>query len=519
MVSTLHDEDIVFGDLSPHNVIVPDDVSQAQLIDFEGAIEVGGDDRARIATPGFVAPEQRAGHATKASDVYAIGAMGAALLFPVNAMCDMVPEARRRFMDAVVDDVGLPRGIVDLLQGLMAEEPDGRPRLAEVRQQLAEADWRVGRRVERRVEVPRLAELRDRALNFLEATWTPDRADRLVAADPRVFTTNPLSVAHGACGVARAFAYVTGKVPDVVVRYILAEAFDVAHYAPGLYIGLSGIAWTLLDLGERERAIHALRLAEHHQLRFSGHDVWHGEAGIGLAALRVHSVCGDGRALQMAIDSGEFLLKMARRESGSLNWAAGDVVPHGYAHGAAGVAEFLRQLGRATTDEMWLQAGVDALRFELHRAVTTRDEGWSWTYAADRPSAVLPYFEYGSAGVGAVAARFYSTTGLQEYRDALDRIRKDTARRFALQPGLAMGLSGLAEFLVDGFAVTGDPGWLSDLDKTLHGISLFAVEREEGVVFPGDRLQRLSCDYLTGNAGIAIALHRALTRGPRDLFL
>lgn len=517
VVELLHDHNIVFGDLSPHNIIVPEDLATTKLIDFEGAVEIDGDARTRIATPGYAAPEQRTGRAQKESDIFALGAIGSALLFPVNAMCEIVPAARGTFVDAVVSDVGLPSELTTLLGRMTAVEPSARPTLSVVRASLESCDWSVRPREERRASRELAAKLRDGALASIEATWTPERQDRLVPCDAKGFTTNALSIAHGACGVARAFRYVTGHVPEPLRRYIRDAKLSVKAFPPGLYFGLAGIAWTLADIGEHGAAREAIMLSREHPLRHTGHSVWHGEAGVGLAALRLFDELDETWLADLAFDCGRYLLDSAVSEAGELSWANGDVVPHGFAHGASGVAELFRRLATVRGEAEWLEHARRALQFDLGRAVTTRDDGWSWTYVADKVSAVLPYFEYGSAGIGAVVARMYATTGEAPLLGVLQRIRNDTARRFALQPGLAMGLSGLAEVLMDCHEATGAASWMEDAELPIYGACLFGSEGAGGVVFPGDRLQRLSCDYLTGSAGIAITLHRWLTGGKRDL--
>jgi hypothetical protein len=86
-------------------------------------------------------------------------------------------------------------------------------------------------------------------------------------------------------------------------------------------------------------------------------------------------------------------------------------------------------------------------------------------------------------------------------------------------PGRAIGLAGLAEFLTDAFEATGEERFIRDRELPLRGIELFAIERPDGVAFAGERLQRLSCDYATGNAGIVVTLHRSLYGGAGDLML
>lgn len=74
-----HSPPVVHGDVKPENVIVTAD-GRAVLIDFGAAMRVG-DDRERLGTPGFSAPEVLAGEAlTPAADVYSLAALTVFLL-------------------------------------------------------------------------------------------------------------------------------------------------------------------------------------------------------------------------------------------------------------------------------------------------------------------------------------------------------------------------------------------------------------------------------------------------------
>jgi hypothetical protein len=75
-VRTLHDQQVVWGDIKPHNILVgagPDETPAAWLIDFEGAQRCGGEG-GWGGSPGYVSPEasSEAG-TTQQGDVYALG--------------------------------------------------------------------------------------------------------------------------------------------------------------------------------------------------------------------------------------------------------------------------------------------------------------------------------------------------------------------------------------------------------------------------------------------------------------
>ena len=74
-----HSPPVVHGDVKPENVVVTAD-ARAVLVDFGAAMRVG-DDRERLGTPGFSAPEVLAGEAlTPAADVYSLAALTVFLL-------------------------------------------------------------------------------------------------------------------------------------------------------------------------------------------------------------------------------------------------------------------------------------------------------------------------------------------------------------------------------------------------------------------------------------------------------
>ncbi|MGB0114191.1 MAG: AAA family ATPase [Ilumatobacteraceae bacterium] len=113
-----HQPAIVHGDVKPENVIVSND-GRAVLVDFGAAMRVG-DDRERLGTPGFSAPEVLAGEAlTPAADVYSLAALTVFLLTGI------VPKLGAAWPSALVDG-DLVRLERTLRRGL-TWDPLGRP--------------------------------------------------------------------------------------------------------------------------------------------------------------------------------------------------------------------------------------------------------------------------------------------------------------------------------------------------------------------------------------------------------
>ena len=113
-----HRPAIVHGDVKPENVIVTGD-GRAVLVDFGAAMRVG-DERARLGTPGFSAPEVLAGEAlSPAADVYSLAALTVFLLTGI------VPKLGAAWPDALAhgDLVRLER----VVRRGLTWDPLGRP--------------------------------------------------------------------------------------------------------------------------------------------------------------------------------------------------------------------------------------------------------------------------------------------------------------------------------------------------------------------------------------------------------
>ena len=111
-----HQPAVVHGDVKPENVLVTAD-GRAVLVDFGAAMRVG-DDRERLGTPGFSAPEVLAGEAlSPAADVYSLAAL------TVYLLTGIVPKLGTAWPEALGDLARLER----VLRRGLTWDPLGRP--------------------------------------------------------------------------------------------------------------------------------------------------------------------------------------------------------------------------------------------------------------------------------------------------------------------------------------------------------------------------------------------------------
>jgi serine/threonine protein kinase len=520
VIQVMHENNIVLTDLSPNNVIVLPETMQIKLIDFEGAYEVEVDQPIYMYTPGFAYADQMAGRAaTFESDYFSFGAVMHHFLAPVNQIFLIHPRARYKFIDSVISDIGFPRSVYEITSALIDKEAEKRPAPREVIEVLERDEA---------ITAPRFAVEREEAhatyegwvegiCDYILSVADYERKDRLFPADPRVFSSNPLNIAHGACGVIHALGKMGRRVPDAVVDWVLARNKNPQLYPPGLYLGLSGIAWGMLDMGLEREAREVLSSTYDHPLLYDSPDVYYGIAGWGLANLKFFAETRDEMYLRKAEEAGEFLLTTSAADERGCYWKSDDEIPLGYGHGASGISTFLLYLYLAGGQEKFLETGVKALDFDLNNATPNLEDGLSWKRIADQGNIMYPYWRYGSAGVGVAALRYHRLLGGERYREVLEKIYIDTNRKYAVYPGFLIGLSGLGEFLLDLHQYTNEGRYLDGAYRVASGLSLFTMEKETGIAFPGDTLRRISCDYGTGSAGVGHFFHR-LTRRAEGCF-
>ncbi|MHB1073742.1 MAG: lanthionine synthetase C family protein [Gemmatimonadaceae bacterium] len=443
----------------------------------------------------------------------------------MNSLMSLDPTCYRRWLDAWQQDFHLPPAIAFSVDELLSQPRQKRPELATVAAALREV------RVDD-IGAPHVSgmnrspvELETRARELLDATVSlasPHRADRLFPADPAVYETNPLSIAHGSTGVCLALRGTGMGCPPEFDAWTAQRLREEGALPPGLYSGAGGVAWYRLQTGDLERGLAEAHDLMRHPLAYGAFDLFSGMAGIGCVQLLAYSVAGDPECLSSAVRLGNTIVSVARtNDPAGLYWTAESEVCCGLAHGASGAALFLLYLHAATGDPTYWNTGISAMRWVVSRALRNQDGGLTWKAKEAEPTHV-PYWRWGSAGIGMVLLRYASAGAVGEFDEVLSRLFVDCDRKYSIFPGRFFGLAGIGEFLLDLREFRPEfPGVQDAIDRVIDGMLLFLV-RVPGtpyVALPGEALSRVSCDFGTGSAGVALFLHRAATRGPAPLML
>ncbi|MEM9594534.1 MAG: lanthionine synthetase C family protein [Acidobacteriota bacterium] len=372
------------------------------------------------------------------------------------------------------------------------------------------------------LEVPeseRFLEAAQSLARFVVSTTQLDRTDCLWPADAVVFQTNPLHIAHGACGIALFAQRALGELPEGVEQWLLDRSADTGLYPPGLYSGLAGVAWSFSELGLRDRGLELIRAVDQHPLAYQSCDIHNGAAGWGLAALALYLETAEEGLLELAERAGKHILEAAIEDENGLYWqGVGDeaVVRLGFAYGPCGIALFLLYLWQLTGESAYLDTARRAMEFESRQAKPDGDSlVWGTTLTDEGHR---PYWLRGGAGFATTAARFFHTLGDPAYLDLTEKATKGCAVFFSAAPHLFEGLTSMGESLLDYFWLTGDSHYLEKARQKAEQALLFRVETEAGWAMPGRYSLRISNDYGVGGAGIGLFLLR-LARGERGRLL
>jgi tRNA A-37 threonylcarbamoyl transferase component Bud32 len=335
-IAMLHEQGIIYGDLSLKNIIVCDDEQgTVRLVDLESAWQEKSGSAAHLGTPGFSNPAL-AKLSGKRQDIYAFGSVLLGTLFPINTLLTLDPTVAHTFLQAACRDLGLPPELSRLIEDCISEDAAVQPALRQAIEVIQQARLQMPEKITLSSPVERdvLLDVIDQTIKYIHASADYARTDRLFPADPAVFSTNPLSMAYGAAGVTYAIVRIEGTVPGRMRTWLLSQDFHQDHLPPGLYVGLAGIAWAFWEMDLPDVAIQILHRTWQHPLLWDAADVFSGAAGYGLACLRFALATNDTNWLEYAQQIGAWLLRTKKECQEGYYWPYQDGTIHsGYARG------------------------------------------------------------------------------------------------------------------------------------------------------------------------------------------
>ncbi|WP_341750192.1 class III lanthionine synthetase LanKC [Candidatus Tisiphia endosymbiont of Sialis lutaria] len=524
-VEKIHQMGIIIGDIAPQNILFHPETLEVRFIDLEGAYDQK-EERfyARITSRGFTTyHKDKQKKPNQIEDWCAVSSLSIHLLHPICPLFAINPNAKQRYLESLVKSHGLP------LEFITIEEALRQNRVSDAKQAIEILSNALKDGEEKKLHLGmqsytnkmNLPQILGGITNYIERFVEYPMKGTVLPLDYRALTTNKLSVAYGYLGVLyflhKRAATSTQQLLSMIWSEIQNE--DLENFPPGLYIGLSGIAWSLHACGLETEALDLMKRVYGLKFRDEAADLFYGVSGWGLASLYFYEKTKSQQFLDGALEAAHVVDNKLTYQSGMTLYQNIDGQFYsGLLHGNAGIALFFLRLFQSSQNRIYLEKAECIMQSEINNGqVIDHDLVWRKNY---NEKTIYPYFQFGSIGIGLVAIRFYLALGDPYYLELAKKIADSVVSKYCIYPGLFIGMAGIGIFFLDLYSATQHESYLQEAHQVAHRIMLYQYRNNDGIVFPGDKLAAICTDYGTGSTGIGLFLHRLSKQGKgSELFL
>lgn len=519
-----HSNGLIVSDLAPKNILIKDNLC-VKFIDLEACLEKNNADIHQLSTYGF--SEKINESNLEESDLYALGCIFLSCLLRRNEIVNIAPNVIKESLNSLFKDYSLPLDLKQIIFDLIDNEPSKRPKLNEVKARLDEIKKQkyYGVKLKNDTNYDKLnfeyEQLISKCVDSIDKVATIDRVDRLFPNTPLI--NNSLNITCGALGNLHTFKLL--KHEDKIDKYkswIINKLNKKELYAPGLYVGVAGIAWVLLEIGETEKAMEILNSSEKNKLFKNNYGMQTGLSGYGMTLIKFWLETNITEYLNKAkVIGDELMYKCKISNFDKTAYWPDDIECHsiGYGNGTTGISLFLLYLFLATKNKNYLDIGESALKHDLLQKIKVENNDfYAFPSNNENTGIIYPYFMVGSAGIVSVLVRYYKTTKDNYYLEEIKKIVPGIHIKYALNPGLFNGLAGLGNALLDCYNFLNDNSFLKMAYDVAEGINLFKVDYNGGILFPDDYITKLSTDFGSGTSGIILFLNRLINNNMNFCF-
>ncbi|MGX7111806.1 class III lanthionine synthetase LanKC [Gemella cuniculi] len=309
------------------------------------------------------------------------------------------------------------------------------------------------------------------------------------------------SFGYGSLGVVLLLNRLKEDVPKDILNEIKIN-LNVNTLDIGLFSGLSGIAGSFYELGEKKEAKNIYEFMLKNKsliLKTSNISLESGLSGLGLSLLDMFISEDDKRYLEFSLEIYEKIRSVFRENPENIITTSG-LTSDGMLYGWSGVSLYAFALYNILKKEEYLLFAKETLEYEIEKLQKIED----MLLLRIKDNRLMPYFSIGS--VGLVIPLLLMEKYLEEYK--VDKLLKDIIGTLLAKPcvcaGLFEGYVGLLYiakkidkyFLKKGEKLFCEKKVLKNLNQYLQ------YDKEERIYFPGNYSLRLSFDIATGLAGL-----------------
>ena len=306
------------------------------------------------------------------------------------------------------------------------------------------------------------------------------------------------------------------------------EAFSGKHHRRGLHFGKTGPALAALHkslaLGEAATPAFSLANAEVILAEPPGPitDLIGGEASNGLYLLKLWARTQDEIHLRGAERCAAWLdLNMTRDKDGThcpMCPGGSDKSPPlsflGVAHGISGIAHFVACLAEVSGSDRWASLARE-LFDTLARNARPAQGGLNWPAAIGREKLERCQWSHGSAGIGLTFLTAHRVLGDSRYLDLAIQAAEATYHYgdYRNNATVCTGLAGGGGLLLEAYAATGDPLWKERAHEFARRCIAYRESTPLGDAWPTDGKGLYSTDFDYGASGVGHFFLRLMADG------
>lgn len=511
-IKDIHKENWCLGDLSINNVMIKEEKDNTIpiLIDFEGSFKIGSEER-NIVTYGFCPKNLKID--PKKRDMYSLASIIIGSIYPINNLYGILNEENKKNIrkyllelkgfgdelsyllnDILWENFSLFNNIDDIITFLEKLEQN---ELIEVKDNLISIDSVIA--------------LKERLITCINKRINYSARDKILPCDPNLYFMNNFNVRYGAAGVAYAIKYVNGTIDSKLGGWLLEK--DYSDEVPGLYNGLSGLSWVLLECGYDKFALNILEEIIKDENNYKDVTFGNGAAGIALAALNAYYKTKENKWLMYAKDIGYYIISIANKElNNEISWKDSRGFTYiGLHNGTSGTAYLLLELYLATKDIKFLENAEYAVNFILSN-IKKLEKHYATPIdpiEVDKINVVSPYLSNGTAGVLHLLLRYYSIKKDNNILNYIEHLIKDLDRPITPFTSLEQGMAGIVNVLIDACIILKNENYINIINRYITTIAKYEIVDSNNLSYlPGEQLFRVSDDYFTGSLGALCVLNR-----------
>ncbi len=511
-IDEIHNANIYLGDMSIFNVMINGD-QEVYFPDLEGAGFLDEPSPVDNFTPGFSTPHKLDTNSRIVNDFVGVGLIVINLLLPVNYEYELDESIIDRLAKMMNSDFGIPQSFFGIMKKLIQGES-----VNSITQVIKELTSISFENVKINLDVLAVdSEKIKNEIVKMDKSILRDNEKNLASCkyDSTLVTANELNVYHGLAGYVH-YAHNNHlehkkSLNELQKKWPLIDGL-------GLFTGLSGVAWTLLECGCETQAIKAIDSVyqEMKVIDIQDFSLASGLSGIGLTSLYFYQQTGDNKYLNEARKLAHKILLNAHQSLNTLYWQTSEEkVMCGLEKGASGVSIFLLKLSTVDSDENMLEFAKKALQFDIDCA--RKDKEGMGLRRSPKSNIVSPYILSGTGGLILVLNRFYEITSSVKYSRLSIELTDDIVRKYMSTTGYGEGLSGLGIVLLNQYELYKDEKFLNAAKRVYWGLHLYAITKNDEISYPGMMLLRLSFDFRDGTIGVT-QFYRSLVDAEKKEF-